>query len=228
MAIIAIEPILDGASRPRLQDYPGKIPACYMEQALRRAQGKDAGTRRLRRSLRPTQEGGIRPGQAARRRRNHAFVGGDPAECVATEIKVSETRYGAWPSEIRKAFEAARTVKTGKPTFRDLVWRNLYIIWGSMSGGHADSGQETLLSSKPILFVDSITDLARQIMTSACQQPEAFFERTDEPDIRSASSLLGREVIHALKLAGTSAGLRRRHEAGLPGGIQNAIPLLPH
>ena len=30
---------------------------------------------------------------------------------------VPERKYGAWPAHIRTAFEAARTVKTGKPTF---------------------------------------------------------------------------------------------------------------
>jgi len=65
---------------------------------------------------------------------------------------------------------------------------------------HADSGLEAFLASKPILFVDSITDLSRQVMTFARQQPEAFSERTGKPDVRGAYGLLGREVIHALKL----------------------------
>lgn len=65
---------------------------------------------------------------------------------------------------------------------------------------HADSGLEAFLASKPIVFVDSITDLSRQVMTFAKQQPEAFSERTGKPDVRGAYGLLGREVIHALKL----------------------------
>lgn len=65
---------------------------------------------------------------------------------------------------------------------------------------HADSGLEAFLASRPILFVDSITDLSRQVMTFAKQQPEAFSERTGKPDVRGAYGLLGREVIHALKL----------------------------
>ena len=65
---------------------------------------------------------------------------------------------------------------------------------------HADSGLEAFLASKPILFVDSITDLSRQVMTFARQQPEAFSDRTGKPDVRGAYGLLGREVIHALKL----------------------------
>lgn len=43
--------------------------------------------------------------------------GDDPTEYVETAFKVPERKYGAWPAHIRAAFEAARTVKTGKPTF---------------------------------------------------------------------------------------------------------------
>jgi hypothetical protein len=43
--------------------------------------------------------------------------GDDPTEYVETAFKVPERKYGAWPAHIRTAFEAARTVKTGKPTF---------------------------------------------------------------------------------------------------------------
>lgn len=43
--------------------------------------------------------------------------GGEPGEYVETSFKVSERKYGAWPAHIRTAFEAARTIKTGKPTF---------------------------------------------------------------------------------------------------------------
>lgn len=44
-------------------------------------------------------------------------AGDDPAEYVDLAFKVPERKYGAWPGHIRTAFEAARTVKTGKPTF---------------------------------------------------------------------------------------------------------------
>ena len=43
--------------------------------------------------------------------------GEDAAEYVATEIKVSESKFGAWPSTIRKLFEPARTVGTGRASF---------------------------------------------------------------------------------------------------------------
>jgi hypothetical protein len=43
--------------------------------------------------------------------------GDDPTEYVDLAFKVPERKYGAWPAHIRTAFEAARTVKAGKPTF---------------------------------------------------------------------------------------------------------------
>jgi AAA domain len=61
------------------------------------------------------------------------------------------------------------------------------------------SGIPELLAERSIIFVDSITDLTRQAMAFAKQQPEAFSDRTGKPDIRGAYGLLGREVIHALK-----------------------------
>lgn len=66
-------------------------------------------------------------------------------------------------------------------------------------GVYAGSGVEEALTSKPIIFVDSITDLTRQAMVYAKQQPEAFSERSGKPDVRGAYGLLGREVIQALK-----------------------------
>ena len=62
-----------------------------------------------------------------------------------------------------------------------------------------DSGLEAFLTTKSIIFVDSITDLTRQAMLYAKQQPEAISERSGKPDVRGAYGLLGREVIQALK-----------------------------
>ena len=78
---------------------------------------------------------------------------------------------------------------------------------GFYSAGHfahvqkafAESGIEAFLKSRTIIFVDSITDLTRQAMAWAKQQPEAFSDRTGKPDVRGAYGLLGREVIQALK-----------------------------
>lgn len=66
-------------------------------------------------------------------------------------------------------------------------------------GIYAGGGLEDALKSRPIIFVDSITDLTRQAMTFAQQQPAAFSEKTGKPDVRGAYGLLGREVIRALK-----------------------------
>ena len=53
-------------------------------------------------------------------------------------------------------------------------------------GVYAGSGVEETLTSKPIIFVDSITDLTRQAMVYAKQQPEAYSERSGKPDVRGA------------------------------------------
>lgn len=44
--------------------------------------------------------------------------GDDPDAYVDISLKVPERKYTAWPPAIRSAFETARTVRTGKPTFR--------------------------------------------------------------------------------------------------------------
>jgi hypothetical protein len=44
--------------------------------------------------------------------------GETPEDYVSFEIKVAESRYTAWPPAIRKLFEPARTLKTGKPSFK--------------------------------------------------------------------------------------------------------------
>ncbi|HEV7266520.1 MAG TPA: hypothetical protein VGN83_16595 [Falsiroseomonas sp.] len=44
--------------------------------------------------------------------------GEDPGEYLEVSFKVSERAYTAWPERIRKAFEPARTVRTGKPVYR--------------------------------------------------------------------------------------------------------------
>ncbi|WP_223618967.1 hypothetical protein [Lysobacter sp. ESA13C] len=45
-------------------------------------------------------------------------AGKDPAEFVEVTYRISETRYNAWPPSLRTSFDAARTLKTGKPSFR--------------------------------------------------------------------------------------------------------------
>ena len=44
--------------------------------------------------------------------------GENPADYIETTLKVSERKYSAWPEPIRALFQPARTVMTGKQTFR--------------------------------------------------------------------------------------------------------------
>ena len=44
--------------------------------------------------------------------------GEDPSQYVEISLSVSERAYGAWPDAIRRNFEPARTLRTGKPAFR--------------------------------------------------------------------------------------------------------------
>ncbi len=44
-------------------------------------------------------------------------AGDDPAQYVDITYRVPERKYAAWPEAIRKGFEPARTVGTGKPVF---------------------------------------------------------------------------------------------------------------
>ena len=45
-------------------------------------------------------------------------AGDNPAEYVEITYKVPERAYAAWPAHIRDAFTSARTVRTGKATFK--------------------------------------------------------------------------------------------------------------
>lgn len=47
-----------------------------------------------------------------------AANGDDPAEFLDITYKVAERKYTAWPESLREVFAAARTLKTGKPTFK--------------------------------------------------------------------------------------------------------------
>jgi hypothetical protein len=41
-----------------------------------------------------------------------------PEDYVGIEVKVSETKFGAWPTAVRELFEPARTIRVGKPSYR--------------------------------------------------------------------------------------------------------------
>lgn len=50
--------------------------------------------------------------------RRIAANGDDPAEYVDVSYRISETKFNAWPEAFKAPFITARTVKTGKPSFR--------------------------------------------------------------------------------------------------------------
>ena len=50
--------------------------------------------------------------------RRIAANGDDPSEYVDISYRVSETKFTAWPESLKSAFSPARTLKTGKPSFR--------------------------------------------------------------------------------------------------------------
>ena len=115
---------LDAANR--LRDWiEGTIALRYEQRAVstRAAAGKDTGTVRF-------QDGAVevtvdlpkrvdwnQPRLASLAEQIRAG-GEDPGQYVEVSFKVSERAYTAWPDRIRAAFEPARTVRTGKPTYR--------------------------------------------------------------------------------------------------------------
>ena len=105
---------IDGAIALRFADHV---------QALRREAGKDTGTVRFE------QDGvSVVADLPKRVDWNQALIAGvveriraagdDPNQYVDIAIKVPERKYTAWPESIRTAFAPARTVNTGKQTFR--------------------------------------------------------------------------------------------------------------
>jgi hypothetical protein len=50
--------------------------------------------------------------------RRIAEGGEDPRQYIEITYRVSETKFNAWPETIKTAFEAARTVRTGKASYR--------------------------------------------------------------------------------------------------------------
>ncbi len=47
-----------------------------------------------------------------------ATSGDNPSEFLDITYKVAERKYSAWPENLRQVFAPARTLKTGKPTFK--------------------------------------------------------------------------------------------------------------
>ena len=110
----------------QMKDQVDEAIACRFSSeadAQRRAAGKDTGTVRFDR------DGVTIVADLPKKVDwNQAFIAGvveriraagdDPSQYVDIAIKVPERKYGAWPDNIRAAFSPARTVKTGKQTFR--------------------------------------------------------------------------------------------------------------
>ena len=61
--------------------------------------------------------------------------GEDPGEYVELTFKVSERAYAAWPERIRSAFEPARTVRTGKPSYRLTILNDVALRDSPHAGG---------------------------------------------------------------------------------------------
>ena len=113
-------------SAKRLKDWlDGAIALRYAAQAagLRQQQGKDTGTVRfedgdvtvvadLPKKVEWDQQ------QIAALVERIRETGEDPADYVEISFKVPERKYAAWPEPVRRAFAPARTLRTGKPTFR--------------------------------------------------------------------------------------------------------------
>ncbi len=126
---------LDAAKR--MQDWIEAAIALRYEQcavAARAAAGKDTGTVRLRDGSvevaidLPKKVEWDQPRLAALAEQIRAG-GEDPGQYVEVSFKVSERAYIAWPERIRSAFEPARTVRTGRATYRlailsDEMWRD--------------------------------------------------------------------------------------------------------
>lgn len=115
---------LDGAKR--MHDWiEGAIALRYEQRAMaaRAAAGKDTGTVRFQ-----DEDVEVVADLPKRVEWDQARLtalmaqiragGEDPAEYVETALKVSERAYAAWPEHIRSAFEPARTVRTGRLSFR--------------------------------------------------------------------------------------------------------------
>ena len=99
--------------------------ARYADRAaeLRRAQGKDTGTASITDgdfTVKADLPAKVEWDQA-KLREAEATVrswGEDPAEYLTAVLSVPESRFKAWPDTIKRVFAPARTVGTGRPTFK--------------------------------------------------------------------------------------------------------------
>ncbi|MBU9608223.1 hypothetical protein LGN12_13125 [Burkholderia multivorans] len=105
--------------------FDAALDAAYGEQARAalRDSGRDFGTTHVSDgALRITFELPRRvswdQAQLAAIARRIADAGEKVEDYLDVEFSVSESRFNNWPAALRSQFEAARTVKPGKPTFR--------------------------------------------------------------------------------------------------------------
>jgi hypothetical protein len=110
------------ASKTRIDDA---LMAKYADAAaaLRRAAGKDTGIVRI-------QDGPVTVVADLSKRVDWDQTtlaslveqiktdGDDPTEYVDIAFKVSERKYNSWPNHVQAAFQDARTVRTGKESFK--------------------------------------------------------------------------------------------------------------
>jgi hypothetical protein len=123
---LLVEDVAEQKQQVKLWDWlNGALALRYSEQskAARTEAGKDSGTVRL--SDGPFEVVANLPKKpkwsAPKLREAVATVKGwgeDPEEYVDVEYKVPEAKYKAWPSAIRDVFAPARTLETGKETFK--------------------------------------------------------------------------------------------------------------
>ena len=121
------EDVDDNLRRAKLaKDWlDGALALKYGERAaaLRREAGKDAGTVRLADGAvaivadLPKKVEWDQAQLTALVERIRAG-GEDPADYILTRLEVAERAFAAWPESIRGLFAPARTVRTGKPSFR--------------------------------------------------------------------------------------------------------------
>ncbi|MFC4157982.1 hypothetical protein [Pandoraea sp. CB10b_02] len=119
-----LDEALDWLKKARAK-FDVALDAAYGEQvrAARFEAGKDFGVIHLQDGpLRVTVDTPKRvswdQAQLAATARRIAEAGEKVEDYLDVEFSVSESRFNNWPAALRSQFEAARTVKPGKPTFR--------------------------------------------------------------------------------------------------------------
>lgn len=114
------------AQAKRYDDWMnGALTIRYGEkaQAARLAEGKDTGTVRVKDSGMAVVCDLPKKVEWAQPKLREALKvieswNEDPADYLSLELKVSEAKYNAWPPAIRSIFEPARTVSTGRPSYK--------------------------------------------------------------------------------------------------------------